>query len=56
MFTFIVWVIGIGILGWMALIDFGIVCAAWEAHWFAGLVVTAGSAAVWLMILAYFLA
>jgi len=51
MFTFVIWVIGLAILFGMASVNLGIIGAAFEAHWFWGLLCVAVSIVAWLILL-----
>lgn len=53
MFTFVIWVIGLAIMAWMALANFGIVIAAFTKHWSLGVLCILASIVGWSILLAF---
>jgi len=51
MFTFVVWSVGLIILGHMAFFNFAVTVAAFSKHWLLGLLITAVSIVGWIVLL-----
>jgi len=51
MFTFVVWAIGLYIMARLALFNLAVIAAAFEKHWFFGILSVGVSLAGWLLLL-----
>ena len=52
MFTFVIWVIGLSIMAGMAWFNIAVIGAAFEAHWFLGILCILASLVGWIVLLA----
>lgn len=52
MITFVIWLIGLGLLIGMALCNIGIVAVAFKKHWALGVLCAAASMLAWPVLLA----
>jgi hypothetical protein len=52
MFTFVIWAVGLYILLRIGIVNVALIGAAFESHWFLGVLAIIGSLIAWIILLA----